>query len=204
MKTRSVSILAIFVCIAFLIPGCTARTYMAVDYRLPPAERVLAGQTVRLEIDDARQVPAVLSARAAAELKGFRDRYLLTVSTGAGMSEPAGTSDLTNLFREAFEKRLARMGVTVAAGNRQDVPLFAVTLKEMTVDLADRRWTARVGYTARLSRDSETYAEETVAGSAERLHIMGRKAAETLVSEIFTEVVNRVDVPKLFRQAGLQ
>jgi hypothetical protein len=44
---------------------------------------------------------------------------------------------------------------------------------------------------------------ETVVGNAERINIIGRKGADTVISEIFTDMLNRVDIVKLFAQAKL-
>jgi hypothetical protein len=42
-----------------------------------------------------------------------------------------------------------------------------------------------------------------VTGSAERLKVMGRGGAEKVIGEIFTEMINRLNIERLFAQAKL-
>jgi hypothetical protein len=202
MIRRIIQYSAIFIVVLFL-SGCAARTYLTVGYAPPPVSGQLAGQTVRLEVKDLRTDGATLTPSAAGALRGFRDRYRLAWVAGRDRQVAAGTHNLANLFAEAFRKRLTLMGAVVVGETRPDIPLITVAIGDFTIDSKDRRWIVRAAYKATLSIESGRFADETVTGSAERLRIMGREGSDELTGEIFTEIVNRLDIAKLFRQTGL-
>jgi hypothetical protein len=69
---------------------------------------------------------------------------------------------------------------------------------------AGRKWLADFSYEAQLMIDGNLRATQTVAGQAERMRLMGHSGAEKVLGEIFTESVNRFDLPKLLTKAGMQ
>ena len=58
-------------------------------------------------------------------------------------------------------------------------------------------------YEANLTKDSQIIARETVRGSAERVKIIGSREAEKVVGDLFSDILNRLDIEKLFEQAML-
>ena len=44
-------------------------------------------------------------------------------------------------------------------------------------------------------------AMETISGSAERLKVMTKSDAEKVLSELLTDMANKLDVARLFQQA---
>jgi hypothetical protein len=46
-------------------------------------------------------------------------------------------------------------------------------------------------------------ASQLISGKAERVKLIGRGAAEKVIGEIFSEIVNKMDVYKLFLEAKL-
>jgi hypothetical protein len=187
----------------FLFTGCAGRSYLMVDYQLPPESEELKGQAVRLVVKDSRSNPMILSASAAKEFNNFKDRYSLSWSSKEQGRIFAGDQDLGNLFKIAFRKRLERIGVEVLEYTKADVPVFQIVIKDIHIDLKDRKWLTKIAYEASLSSDNQLIARENITGEAERLKIIGRKGADTVFSDIFTEIINRVDIAKLFRQTKL-
>lgn len=186
-----------------LLAGCVGRSYLIVDYQLPPESEELKGQVVRLIVKDSRANRTVLSPSAAKEFNNFKNRYSLSWSSEKNKRTFAGDQDLENLFRLAFRKRLEREGVEVLEHARADVPVFEVVIKDLYIDLQNRKWLTKITYEASLSSDSQLIARENITGEAERLKIIGRKGADTVFSDIFTEMINRIDIAKLFRQTKL-
>jgi hypothetical protein len=45
---------------------------------------------------------------------------------------------------------------------------------------------------------------QTISGDAERLRIAGNSQADTVMSEIFTDVINNLDLGELFRYASTE
>jgi len=75
-----------------------------------------------------------------------------------------------------------------------------IQLKEFKLDIVKRKWILRMSYQAGLSKNSGQVAKESVNGSAERLKVMGKSDAEKILGELVTDMVNKLDVAKLFKQ----
>ena len=76
-----------------------------------------------------------------------------------------------------------------------------VIVKELLLDLIDGRWVARMGFQAGLEKNGARLATQEISGEAERHQIIGRREAHRAMSEIFTDVVNRLDLEDLFEKA---
>jgi hypothetical protein len=203
-KTRSFfGCLMFFIVCIWWLSACTGRPYLIVDYQVPTASHQLAGQSVRLQINDLREDPYIFSPRASIEFRDFKERYALAWIMEDRSRILAGEHDLQNLFKEAFKKRLEVIGVSVVSGHQSSAPLFEVDLKEIKIDLQQRKWMANVSYRVSLSKDQNLIAHEKVVGTAERVKIIGRKGADTVISEIFSDMINRVDLIQLFEKAKL-
>lgn len=188
---------------AVLISCGASRSYLVVDYRLPASSQTLKKQTVRLRVKDLRDTQKVFTVWAAEQFQGFKGRYRLHWISQSNVKTPAGEYDLKDLFRQTFLKRLQEMGATVAPDNQENVPVFEVVINRFVIDLKEHKWTADVRYEADLSKDSQLIARDTVTGQAERIKIIGSKGADVVLSEIFTDIINRLDIQKLFEQAKL-
>lgn len=187
----------------FVFSGCTPRTYLVVDYQVPGNSQQLQGQQVRLLITDSRSDRYILAPAAARQFEDFQDRYSLSWVTADKKRANAGQYDLQGLFQATFRKRLETMGVTVVSDDQQAAPLFQVDLQSLKIDQNDHKWIARMGYTASLTKDNMRIASETVKGSAERTKIVGLKGADQTLSDIFSDIINRLDILSLFKQSGL-
>jgi hypothetical protein len=62
---------------------------------------------------------------------------------------------------------------------------------------------ADISYEASLTQDTQLVAREVVTGSAERLKMIGSGGAEKVIGEIFTDMINRLNIERLFQQAKL-
>ena len=186
-----------------LFMGCAPRTYLIVDYQVPASSQQLDGQQVRLLVTDSRLDPYILSPAVARQFEGFQDRYSLAWVTPDRGRIIAGEHDLQGLFHAAFQKRLEVLGVTVVPDDIQTAPLFQVDLQSLKVDQEGRNWVAQMSYTASLTKDNKLIASESVRGSAQRTKIIGRKGADNTLSDIFSDIINRLNITNLFKQAQL-
>lgn len=59
------------------------------------------------------------------------------------------------------------------------------------------------GYGARLTGTNGAAATQSVNGQATRYKVVGRDAADDLMSEIFTDMVNTLNMARLLEQAGV-
>lgn len=183
--------------------SCAGRQYLIVDYTVPKSTQQLMDQSVRLRIDDKRENRKIMSPSAAAQFDAFADRYSLAWVTPDKGRVLAGEHDLEALFERAFEKRLLLMGAETASDGDLQAPELSVALEGFTIDLKGKKWVAEVAYLATLTQEGHPVTREQIRGSAERIRIIGRKGADMVISDIFTEVVNRLDLVALFRKAEL-
>ncbi len=58
-------------------------------------------------------------------------------------------------------------------------------------------------YEAKLVKDRKELAKQMISGQGERLKLVGRRQADIILGEIFTDLVNKANMSRLFRQAGL-
>ncbi len=205
MPQRIKKYLLSFACLICIVSfsGCAGRNYLIVDYQVPATSHELEGQIVRLQVEDVRPSGSILSPGAAYQFPEFDGNYSLAWIMPGQERILAGEHKLTELFKTVFEKRLAEQGVSAVYTSDTRVPLLTITLKQFTLDLRNRKWMADLSYDAVLTQTDHPIAKENVHGSAERVRIVGRKGADMVFSEIFSDVVNRLDLPKLFRNAKL-
>lgn len=203
LRRQGLALFTLLLAIA-CICGCAApRPYLMVDYQLPPVTDQLIGQKVRLEVKDVRQDTQAFTPAAAEHFKNFQNRYSLTWVSQNKNRISAGEKNMQELFLETFKKRLEQMGAEVVYTDREEIPLFQVLINSLKVDLKNRKWTAQAGYEASLSVDNLIVAREKVSGEGEKAYIIGRKGADDSLSDIFTSVINKVDIVKLFQQAKM-
>ncbi len=183
--------------------SCAGRAYLIVDYTIPKGSQQLNDQSVRLRIDDQRKDRNILAPSAADKFQAFDDRYSLAWVTPDKGRILAGEHDLEALFKRAFEKRLSLLGAATAPDSDLQSPELSIVLEELTVDLKGQKWISEVAYLATLTLEGHPITREQIRGTAERIRIIGRKGADMVLSDIFTEVINRLDVVTLFQKAEL-
>jgi len=185
------------------LSACSPLPYLEVNYRLPLRSESLKGQKVSLDLEDARPGKDMIGRGARDDFGGFSGNMSLAVAREAGTGIRMGVYEAPSLFKEAFQKRLENAGAEVLLIKEKGVPDLTVVIQKFLLDLVDRRWTVQMAYEARLSKDGKVLARQIVSGEGERMKIMGRDQADVILGEVFTDLVNRVDLDRLFREAGL-
>ena len=186
--------------LAVLVSACASKPFLKVQYQLPSSSTALTGETIALTISDSREDAAFLSSTARKSIKNFNDTYSLVVLGDDGRGNSIGTYDIDSLLKEIFKQRLENEGVQVFATAENANTSLAIDLKEFNLDIVDRKWVLRMSYQAGLSKNKGLIAKESVSGSAERLKVMGKTDAEKILGELVTDMVNRLDVAKLFEK----
>ena len=189
--------------ILFMLAACAKSYHFYVKYDLTESTLELEGQTVFLTIVDERDSMDFLSQKARNEFDLWDGRYALyhTPKKPKGKIE---TYPLSGMIEAAMKMRLENMGITVVEEKMDDTPLFELTLNKFFLDLNDRTWVSDFSYAVKLTLDNQKTAREKISGQAERTKIMGRGAGEILVGDIFTESINKLDIGKLFNNAGIE
>ena len=183
--------------------SCATVPELRLNYRLPLESDTLSGKKMSLMFEDNRAEEHILGERAKWEFENFSGNISFSISRGSEPGFKIGVYDLPSLFMEAFKRRMENSGVQVVSGRKRGEIQLVIELKEFLLDLINRKWIVKIGYEAKLARDGEVLASQMISGQAERLKLVGRGQAHTVLGEIFTDLVNKVDLSKLFRQAGL-
>ncbi len=182
--------------IVAVVGACAPKSYIDVNYRLPVASDDLKGKRVFLECRDVRSDKTIFGQNAKDDFKHFTGLFSLSVDQG---KKPfvAGAFDLTSLFKEAFKRKFENSGLDVVTQQERTIPVLEIVIKEFRLDLVDRKWVAGIRYEARLLKGDLLLVTKTISGDAERLKVIGQGDAEKVLGEIFTEIVNRLDLGKL-------
>ena len=195
----SILLIGILICI---VAACAKPYYLKVNYDLPENPGQLTGQKISLTVKDSREDKTILSDTAQKEFDLWDGTYALALN-GNPPPEPVETYDLPTLFHQAMKTRLETMQIEVVDAPAEGTPALIVTLEKVAVDLKGKTWHMQIDYKTQLSRDSSKIAREIVSGQAERTKIMGMGGGAKVTGELFTDVINKLDVPKLFENAGL-
>ena len=194
-------LILIALAVAVLASACASKPFLKVQYQLPSSSTALTGERLSLTISDRRNDDAFLSTNAKKSLKNFNGTYSLVVLRDDGSGNLIGAYDLDSLLKEIFKQRLENEGVQVIASADNADASLEIQIKEFKLDLVDRKWVLRMSYQAGLSKNRGLLAKESVNGSAERLKVMGKSDAEKILGELVTDMVNKLNVSKLFQQA---
>ena len=202
MKPSQSALLAAAAMILLMFTAaCSTKPFLIVHYQLPSPAETLGDKELSLAVTDARETKAFLSEGAKKSLPDFNETYSLVVLKADGSGNLLGVYEVQTLIAETFKQRLNNLGLQVSPPARQGEFKLEIKLKEFNLNLAGRKWVVKMNYQANLSQNGRLLAMESVDGSAERLKVMGAGDAEKLVSELLTDMVNRLDLAKLFQQA---
>ena len=188
--------------VSLLATGCAKPYHFYVRYDLPEPSSAPASHQINLQIHDQRPETDFLTAKARAEF----DRWDGNFALYHGSEKPEGdtqTYSLSGVIKAAMQKRLHSMGIEVLEDQTAGVPLLEITLQAFQLDLKNRTWVSELSYEVRLTSGNPKTGLEKVSAKGERTKIMGRGAGEVLVGDIFTESINKLDIEKLFKNAGL-
>ena len=188
--------------VSLLMVSCASIPELQVLYKLPPPSKQLKGRLLALTVDDERASKTVLGKGAEQEFKGFSGNISLSVADYNDKEFKVGIFRVPDLMREAFKRKLENLGMEVLSEKTLGKLELMIVLKEFSLDLEGRDWVAKMSYEARLTTAKGAVATQFVNGRAERYQLFGRESADTLMGEIFTDMVNALDLPRLFKQAG--
>lgn len=191
--------MAILLMIAVGGYACAHKPYIEVDYRLPATADSLTGQTIFVVTMDRRGDTEIFDRAAKEKFQNFSGLFSLSLALPDHQQKMLGVYPLPMLFETAIKQRLEKLGVRVTGEPSTTVPVFRIMIDQFNIRLVGRKWMADVSYAASLTREDQTVAREVVTGSAERLKVMGSGGAEVVIGEIFSEMINRLDIERLFR-----
>jgi len=189
--------------LAFFAGACGSKPFLKVQYQLPSPSSTLEGKQVSLTVSDMRSKETLVTETARKSLRDFKGTFSLVVLREDGSGNLRGAYDLVSLFSEVFQQRLKNEGIQATTGTDSTLPELKIEITEFQIDFADRKWIVGMNYKASLLDNGILLSKESVSGQAERLKVMGKKGAEKILSELLTDVVNKLNLVGLFQQARL-
>jgi len=193
----------VIICLVwFIFTACAKPYHFYVKYNVPESMGQSLQNKVYLKVIDGRQTDNFLSEKARNEFDLWDGTFALYYSEKKPKSA-VDTYSLTALIRVIMTQRLGSKGILVSEQQSAGEAILEMTLKKLYLELKDRNWISDISFEVALSSDNMKTGRETVSGKAERTKFMGRGAGEILVSELLTDTINRLDIEKLFKNAGL-
>lgn len=193
-------VMALMVVATFV--SCAKSPYINVDYRPPDGHPVMIpAETVAIEAVDLREDTPIFNDEAKNTFKNFSGEFSLLMRESESQQTSLGHHTLPQLFETAFAQRLQRLGVDVIDRPSPETLRFQIGISQFRIGLDGNTWRTDISYKASLLEDGKTVTSETVTGSAKRPKIAGRGGAEKAISEIFTDVINQLDIERLFAEA---
>jgi hypothetical protein len=195
--------------LVFIVTSCSSVPMLNVNYTVPDKTSQLSGKAVLLEIKDSRQDKEMFGSGAKEEFLNATETISLSVAEGSEKGFKVGMFPLPDLMKRIFKERLNGLGMRVVTDKDKTgaEPKVVIDIKafklELTPGTIKRNWKASMTYGVEISTNGKTLAGTTITGQSERLRIIGKKEADSLASDLITDLVNRLDVQALFKQAGL-
>lgn len=192
-----------------ILVSCSSVPVLNVNYTVPVKTSPLEGKKVFLEIRDSRTDREIFGEGAKEDFRNASENISLSVAEGNEKGFKIGLFPVEDLMREIFRERLQSQGLEVNTGinNKGNEPVIAIDLQSFKLNLTKgtvkRTWTASIGYSVEISDNGKVLASNRVSGQSEKMKIMRRKEADSLISDLLTDLANRLDAAELFRQAGL-
>jgi hypothetical protein len=141
---------------------------------------------------------------AGEAFRNFPGDFYFSVIDPAGSEVRFGLYGTEEMMKEAFTRKMKAAGMEVLSEAEPGAAEIEIVLKDFQLDLVHGYWTGRMEYDARLLKGGDVRATQGITGQVQRLKWVGREGADRVVSEIFTDAVNQLDLQKLFRDGRLQ
>jgi len=188
---------------AFLFTqACSSIAYVQLNDRLPAKPVSLEGKKAFLSVQDERKTGEFAGRGVKREFDNFSETLAYSVQKGTEPALKMGLYDVASLVKEAFRVRVKSEGVEILSEPKADQIELVFALQDFSLDLVSRNWKVKFGYEVRLLKNGNLLAKQFANGEAERLKIMGTEQADVVVGDLFADVMNRMNVAKLFRDAG--
>jgi len=194
-------ILGILVALLFT-QSCSSIAYVQLNDRFPAKAAALAGKKAFLSVEDERKTKEFAGRGVKREFDNFSETLAYSVQKGTEPVLKLGLYDAASLVKEAFRVRVESEGVEIVTERKAGQVELVLALQEFSLDLVGRNWKVKFGYEVRLLKDGALLAKQFANGEAERLRLMGTEQADAVVGDLFADVMNRMNVAKLFRDAG--
>ena len=192
----------ILFCLAFTF-ACSSIPVLKVNYHLPPPSDELKGMKASLEVLDARSPRVFLGKGTEKEFENFPGDISFSVARHNEPGFKIGLFSPVSMVREGIKRRMKNEGLDLLTERSPDSPEVQIVIREFSIELVDRKWLVKMDYEARLEGIGKAVSAQAVSGQAERFKLVGIGEAGIAIEEIFSDMINRLDLMMLFKGAGL-
>ena len=182
---------------AVMLIACSQKPVFQVNYALPQAPAAFPDKMVYVGTSDGRSTTQFLSPAAAKEIKDFSGLFSLVVLKGENIGDLVGAYEIVPLMGALCAQRLNASSIKVAQNPAASLTRLEMVLKSFQLDYVKRKWIASMSYEAIASIPDGSIRRQTVQGSAERLKVWGNKEAEALVSDLASDMINKMELERL-------
>jgi hypothetical protein len=195
----------VFYCLRFAFPlffallfSCTTIPTLKVTYEIIPKSNVLEGKEIFFKFVDQRADKDIVGDDAKELYEGYSGNVAFTLS-GGSEEYLVGIYEVEELFRESFSLYLENNGIRLSDEKRPGMPELIIRLEEFILDLDGRKWVTAIAYEAELIKNGKTMVRK-FKGEGQKFRISGLKQAHAVVSEVFTDIVNQLDITSMFAE----
>jgi hypothetical protein len=183
--------------------SCSAVPEIRITYSVPEKSNDLSGLMVFLGFDDSRTSKNIIGENAREDYKGFPGNFTMLLTGNTDGVVKKGIYDIRTLFLKSMKSRLENQGIIIAEKEGMSDNRLIIALKEFSLDLLERKWVVKITYEAKILIDEKERAKQTISARGERLKLIDHKQADILMSDIFTDSINQLNVVNLMRDANL-
>lgn len=187
----------LIICFAMMFIACSRKPVFQVNYSLPQAAAAYPDKQVYVSASDGRSATQFATPAAARELKDFSGLFSLVVLKSENVGDLVGAFEIIPLMSALCKQRLQASSVVVTANPAASLTRLEIVLKSFQLDYAGRKWLAGMSFEAIATGPDGSTRRQAVNGSAERVKIWANKEAEALVSELASDMINKLDLERL-------
>ncbi len=187
----------------FLMASCASVPELNTHYQMPFPSGQLKGKRVVLVVEDTRKASDLLGNGAGAEFSRFTNKVTFSIARPGEAGFRLGPYDVPGMIKEAFKRRLESEGVILGFDKKDPDKHLIISISELLLDLEGRMWKGRMAYEAKIVDDGRVSSRENISGQSEKARLVGRQGADEVMGEMVTDMVNRLDLIRLFKEAGI-
>ena len=180
-----------------LFVACATLPSMNVTYKTMPKSNILEGREIYFRFIDKRSDKDIIGQGAKEIYKHFSGNINFIVSKGKKDESLVGVYEAESLFKNALAIYLENMGLRLLPEPKPGIPELAIKLHDFVLDLSGRRWVARIVYEAEFIQDGSVLIRK-FRGEGEKYRVSRLTQADQVMSETFTDIINQLDVKRMF------
>ncbi len=185
-------------CIALIFFfACATISKLEVTYNTMPKSNTLEGKEIYFAFIDKRANKDIIGNGAKRVYKNFSGNINYFLSKVEKERFLVGIYDIETLFNKTFTLYLENMGLQLLPERKEGIPELAINLYDFTLDLSGRRWIAKIDYEVEFTQEGNVLTRR-FKGQSEKFRISRLKQAHQVMSETFNDMVNKLDVKRLF------